>query len=123
MIKFCLNSSLVLLGIQFTVIPIISITKNPSRRIINGTFLSKRTRLKPSNKVVFIGFWFKIDTGLLQSFKRALVGFYSWKISVFYIVFHLAIQFCSNTIFFLQHLFINFSFCLLNKNLLNLRGY
>ena len=31
----------------FLVIPIISLTKNPSKRIINVTFLSKRTRLKP----------------------------------------------------------------------------
>ena len=29
----------------FLVIPIISLTKNPSKRIINVTFLSKRTRL------------------------------------------------------------------------------
>ena len=91
-------------------------------RLQHGMYHVKQL-LNLSNKVVFIGFCFKIDTGFLKFFNRALVGFYSWKISVFYIVFHLAIHFCSNTIFLLQHLFINFNFCFLDKNLLNLRGW
>ena len=47
----------------FLVIPIISLTKNLSKRVINVTFLSKRTKLNTNS----LSFWPKLNISTVQS--------------------------------------------------------